>query len=79
MINLPKPSPLNFRGSVNDKFNYLIHYLTTLVSDIEKVLGSIKDTGGGEGKKTVEDITLTQGKLNIIYSDGSIKHVTIEN
>ena len=79
MINLQKPSPLNFRGSVNDKFNYLIRYLQTLVSDIEKVLGSIKESNNNRGITVVEDVTLTQGKLNIIYSDGSIKKITLED
>ncbi len=76
MINLPKPSQLRVKGTTDEKINYIITYLTTLVSSIERSLGGVKGKQV-QSENSVKDISVANGKLVIIYTDGSEKKINL--
>lgn len=76
MINLPKPSVNRIKGTPDEKINYIVSYLTTLVSSIEQLISGTK----GKQKDTaisVKDISVVNRKLLVIYSDGSEKKIDL--
>lgn len=79
MINLPKPSPLSIKGNTSEQISYIIKYLQRLVAELEKMLGSIKEKKSAENAIWVSDISLSEGMLNVIFSDGSVKQINLEN
>ena len=79
MINLPKPSPLSIKGSTSEQISYIIKYLQRLVAELEKMLGSIKEKKSAENAIWVSDISLSEGVLNVVFSDGSVKEINLEN
>ena len=76
MLNLPKPSPLSMNKSSDEKFSYIINYLQKLVSETERILCAFKNKNDAS-VKTVKDISYSSGKLIVIYTDGSVKKITL--
>lgn len=76
MINLPKPSQLRTKGTPDDKINYIITYLTTLVSSLERALGG-SSTKQEQKDVAVKDVSVANGKLVVIYNDGSEKKINL--
>ena len=76
MINLPKPSQLRIKGTTDDKISYLLNYLTTLVTAIERILSSAK-SASRDDKVVVEDISVANSKLTMLFTDGSEKTIDL--
>lgn len=78
MINLPKPSQLRVKGTVDEKINYIIAYITTLVNAIERVLGGVKQaetpSTSNEASKN-EQAMKTVDHTNALVQGDSIDNV----
>ena len=74
MIKLPKPSSLSMRGSANERFDYLIAYLSKLVDELERLISGVKKSAVNENV-LVADITADNDYLIIRYTNGSIKKI----
>ena len=79
MINLPKPSPLSAKGSVNSKFDYIFNYLNQLVNELERLIGSAqnKSDSGKPSSRAICDISFKNGELILTREDGSKQSINI--
>ena len=75
MVNLPKPSRLSLRGSASEQTGYIITYLQQLVSELEKVLGSLNKSVRADMPDAIVDIRYSQNGLLITRSDGSRQEI----
>ncbi|MBQ9531147.1 MAG: hypothetical protein IJR70_03635 [Eubacterium sp.] len=78
MINLPKPSELTMKNFSKGQSEYILSYLKTLVSALEKMLPSKKSDEKNKGRY-VEDIRLKNSVLKVRFSDGEVKELDISN
>ena len=76
MINLPKPSEISMKNFSGSKSDYILSYLKTLVSALEKVITSGKDLENG-AKRCVVDIRKNGSTVKVKYSDGEEKVITL--
>ncbi len=77
MIHLPKPSQLRLKGTPDEKINYLLNYILTLVPSIERHLSGIKSNDNGRNHTVVKDINAANNKILVIYTDGSEKQIDL--
>lgn len=75
MVNLPKPSKLNLKGTASEQSAYILTYLQQLVSELEKILGSVNKSSQSESLPAITDIYFSQNALVIIRADGSQQKV----
>ena len=78
MINLPKPSELLMKSSSKGQNAYILSYLKTLVSSLEKAIPS-SNGDEKESARYVKDIRPVNGNLKVLFSDGESKELSISD
>lgn len=71
MINLPKPSLLQINGNTQDQIVYIVRYLKTLVSALEKYLGGLNGNTSTTETGAITNFAYTSKGVVIVRNDGS--------
>lgn len=71
MQNLPKPSYLRTRGSLQEQINYLVNYLNTLVNALEMSMGERKAVSSETPDTAIINIAVTETGMILTRADKS--------
>ncbi|MCM1286513.1 MAG: hypothetical protein NC213_09920 [Acetobacter sp.] len=71
MHNLPKPSYLRTRGSLQEQINYLVNYLNTLVNALETSMGEHKANYEAPTDTAIINIAISDKGMIVTRADKS--------